>query len=251
MFNKKTKLLVLIPSVILLLILKFAIDRSAGALPQALQLIINASLPVTGGLISVSSCSLLGDFTSTKNYATSHLLKRISEEPLRNFSVGFLVTAYLSLLRPPLAINVPFLPYGEWVILVLVVYVMYSTTRLSSEEFLVRSEGLGWKMHTQEVTRVTGIDLIRITSVMNQFVDQGVKEPLIVYLALHMQRLGETEEEILKTLGPLIEYHDERKPRLYFLIYPRASRKLAERNKKAREDFLNTLLSKIDGVHVE
>lgn len=251
MFSRKSKLLALIFSVVFLLILKYTIDRSAGTLPQALQLIIYVSLPVAGGSMSLSFCSLLGDLARVDNYAASHLLKRISEESLGSFSIGFLVTAYLSLLRPPLVIHVPLLPYGEWVTVVLLVYVMYSTTRLSNEDFLVRAEGLSWKVHTQKITRVTGLDLIRITSVMDQFVDHGVKEPLIVYLALHMQRLGETEVEILKTLSPLIDYQDERKPRLYFLIYPWASRKLAERNKKAREDILNTLLNKIDGVPPE
>ena len=243
MLGKKSKLVVLVFSVLFLSILNYVIDHSADALPQVLQLIAYASLPIAGGLITLSFCSLLGAFSDVENSATSHLLRRISEDSVRNFFIGFLVTAYLNLVRPPLAANVPFLPFVEWVTIALAVYVMYTMTRFSTEEFYISSEGLGWKRHIQEVRRETGRDLIRITSVMEQFVDHEVKGPLLVYLTLHLQRLEETEEDILKTLSQLIDYQENKS---HFLAFPWTKRKLAMRNKKARENLLNTLLEKID-----
>ena len=252
MFSKKSKLVALILSVFLLLILRYILDYSAEALPQVSQLIAYASLPIAGGLITLSFCSLLGTFMDVENSVTSRLLERASEAPARNFFIGFLMTAYLNLVRPPLTVNVSFLPYIEWVTIALTVYVIYTMTRPSTNGFHVSSEGPGWKRHVQEVKRETGRDLTRITSVMEEFIDHGVKGPLLVYLALHLQRLGETEESILKALNPLINYQEDvRRHKSYFLIFPWTKRKLAMRNKKERENLLKAFLEKIDRLGLE
>lgn len=252
MFSKKSKLVALILSVFLLLTLRYMLDYSAEALHQVLQLIACASLPVAGGLITLSFCSLLGTFMDVENPVTSRLLEQASEVPARNFFIGFLMTAYLDLVRPPLTANVSFLPYVEWVTIALAVYAIYTMTRPSANGFHVSPEGPGWKRHVQEVKRETGRDLTRITSAMEEFVDHGVKERLLVYLALHLQRLGETEEGILKTLNPLIDYREDvRRHKSYFLIFPWTKRKLAMRNKKEREKLLKAFIKKIDRLRLE
>ncbi len=249
MLSKKSKLAALIPSVLFLTVLNHAISNNAEALHQVLQLIVYASLPIAGGLIALSLCSLLGNFTRVENLAMSHLLRRASEDPARNFFIGFLMTAYLNLIRPPLTTNLLFLPYMEWVVIALAVYAVYDMTRLSTKEFYGNSKDLDWKRHIQEVKRETGRDLVRVTAVMEQFVDHGLKEPLLIYLALHLQRLRETEEGILNTLSPLINYQKNAgRHKLYFLVFPWTKRKFAMRNKEAREALLKTLLKKIDGL---
>lgn len=249
MWSRKRGFLILTISIVLLLVLKYTIDSSPDALPQALKLIAQASLPIVGGLIMLSSCFLLGALSNVRDSATSHLSRRISEDPARNFAIGFLVTAYLALVRSPLVVSLPFIPYIEWVTIVLAVYVMYNMASPSTTELHLNPEDLGWRKHQQTIRRESGRDLIRTTSVIEQFVDYGVKEPLLVYFALHLQRLGETEEEILKTLSPLIFYEENAgTSKLHFLAFPRTRRKLAERNKKERETLLNSLFDKIDGL---
>jgi hypothetical protein len=249
MWSRKRGFLTLIISIILLLVLKYTIDNSTDAIPQALKLIAQASLPVAGGLITLSSCFLLGTLSNVRDSATSHLSRRISEDPARNFTIGFLVTAYLTLVRSPLIVNLPFIPYIEWVTIVLAVYVMYNMASPSTTESDLSPEDLGWKKHQQTIRREIGRDLTRTTSVIEQFVDYGVKEPLLVYFALHLQRLGKTEEEILKTLSPLISYEENAgRSKLHFLAFPRTRRKLDERNKKERETLLSSLSDKIDGL---
>jgi len=246
MLNEKSKLAALIFSVLFLLILKYVIDHGIEALPLVLQLVVYASLPIAGGLVTLGSCSLLRTFVDVENWATFPTLGRFLEEKASVFFVGFVAVAYLNLIRPPIAAYVLLLPYVEWVAIALVVYVMYTMTRPSTKEFYVGSEGPSWKEHIQKVRRETGRDLMRITSVMEQFVDHGVKEPLLVYLTLHLQRLGASEEGILKTLSPLIDYQENaRRHKLYFLVFPWTKRKLAMRNKKAREDLLEPLVKKI------
>ena len=247
LLSKKGRLVALIFSVICLSILKYVVDYSLETLPQVFQLIAYGALPIAGGLITLNFCTLLEPFSDAERSTTFHLLQQISEDPARNFFIGFLATAYLNFIRPPLVANLSFLPYIEWVTIALAVCVVYTMTRSSTKELYVNSEALGWREHIQKVRREIGPDLIRITSVMEQFVDHGVKEPLLVYLALHLQRLGKTEESILNTLSPLIDYQENaRRHKLYFSIFIWTRRKLAMKNKKAREDLLRPLVKKIN-----
>jgi hypothetical protein len=122
---------------------------------------------------------------------------------------------------------------------------MYSTARFSHEEFNFGSEDLGWKKHIQEVSREPGRDLMRVKDVMVQFVHDGVKEPLLVYLALHLQRLGKTEEEIVKTLSPLMAY---RSPRHRFLAILRTRGKAAAKEEEIRDSLLSAIFEEINGM---
>lgn len=243
MFSKRSKLMILISSALLLLGLKYVTDHSVESLSWVLQLLVYASIPTAGGLIALSFASLLEPSSDVENSTISHLLRRISEDPSRNFIVGFFASAYLSLVRTSLVTNVPFLPYIEWVSIVLAVYVMYSTARFSSEEFNTASEDLGWKKHVQEVSREPGRDLVRVKEVMAQFIHNAVKEPLLVYLTLHLQRLGKTEEEILKTLSPLISY---RLPSRGFFAFLPARGKIATKEEEVRDGLLSAIFEEID-----
>jgi len=247
MLSKKGKLVALIFSVISLSVLKYVADYNAKTVPQVFQLIAYGALPIAGGLITLNFCSLLEPFSDAERSTTFRLLKQISVDPARNFFVGFLATGYLNFIRPPLVANLPFLPYMEWVTIALAVCVVYTVTGFSTKELYANSEALGWREHIQKVRREIGHDLMRVTSVMEQFVEHGVKEPLLVYLALHLQRLGATEESILNTLSPLIDYQENaRRHKLYFLFFPWTRRKIAMKNKKAREDLLKPLVRKIN-----
>jgi len=239
--------LIFVLSAIFLGVLTYVADHSMENLPRMFQPTVYVSLPVVGGLAALSFCSLLGAFSETlRSSAASHVLKRVSEDPARNFFLGFLIAAYLGLVRPPLIARVPSLSYVEWVSIVLTVYAMFSLTKFSSKEYYVTSENLGWKKHIQEVKRETGRELSRVTSVMEQFIVQGVKEPLLVYLTFYLQRLGKTEEETFQTLSSLIHYQDTTRTGKLSFVLPWTRKKLAAKNKKIRENLLNALIEKID-----
>lgn len=248
MLSEKSKLAALIVSALFLTALKYIIDSRTVALSPLLQLITHTTLLIAGGLTVLNLCAFLGVFTNMENTAISHLLRRVSEDPARNFFLGFLLTSYLNLVRPFLAFNLLFLPYIEWVAIALALYSTYSMTNFSSEDPYVSTERTDWKKHSQEVKRETGRDLIRITSIMKRFVDRGEKEQLLMYLALHMQRLGKTEEDIFNTLGPLIEYQNLKRTRLTF---PWKKRKLVMQDRKNRENLLNTLIQIMDRLEPE
>lgn len=248
MLSKVNKLAGFMVSLAVLSILKYLNDNIAETLTQTLQLFIYLSLLFTGGLVVLNLFSLFESLVNAKDTATSRILKSVSEDPSRNFFIGFLITAYLSFIRPILTVNMTFLPYVEWVAIAFGVYLMYSMIGFSNRQFNVPLEKAGWRMHVQGLRRETGRDLPRLTSVMEKFVEHGEKEPLLVSLTLHLQRLGMTEEDILMTLSPLINYQNVPDRKLFFFTLRRTKRKTTTRNREIRQNLLNSLLKKIEGM---
>lgn len=244
MLSRKSGIIATVFSVSMLLILRAVLGQGAASFNQVLQLLFSIFLLAAGGFIALTVGSFLRDSRASGHSATLRLLNRLSESPARNFLVGFLLTAYVSLIRPPIAIDVPFLPYVEWTSIVIVVYALHSLTEFSAKEFYFHPESLNWRKHTQEVNREPTADFSRLTSLMEEFVSQGIKEPLLISLALHLQRLGETEEGILKTLHPLVSYREgasTKKSRSWSSLWKKADSTV--NNKNAREELLQKLMN--------
>ena len=249
MSSRKSSILVLILSAFLLLVLKRVVDQGAEAVPRAMQLVVYVSLPACGGLAALALFSLIGSFLRTKSSDAAYALRRISEDLPRNFLIGFLATAYLGLIRSPLMLNAPFLSYVEWALIAVTIYVLYSATGFSSGESNIDQESLTWKKHVQRIRPETGRDLVRIASVMEQFVNDGTKEPLLIYLTLHLQRLGESEEDILQVLNPLIVYREPKQSAsLFGGIFSDRARKRVDEIREVRKSLLNDLIRKIERV---
>jgi hypothetical protein len=246
MWSNKGKIAALVFLLLLLSILTYVSNQSLDVLPQGLQLVLYASLLVAGGLSALSFGSVFGIFVNV-NPTTFALFRWIKENPKRNFLIGFLLTAYLVLIRTSLAANMTFLPYVEWIMITLMVFEIYTAARISDAESYVSSENKAWKSHVQENRREIGQDLTRVKSAIEEFVDHGVKDHLLVYLVLYMQRLGKTEEDIFEMLSPLMNCQEAvTKPKLYLSVFSKTRTKLAARNRKAREDMVKKLFQEID-----
>lgn len=247
MLSRRSTFILLVFTVALLLILRYLINQNVEYMHRALQPVFYAAIPFAGGLTVFCIFSLLGVLSSSTNLAVSRITSRISEDPARNFLFGFLGTAYLILIRPSLAAHLPFLPQVEWISVGLAVYSMYAVTGLSNKEFsVVSDEHLSWKKHVEEVARETGRDLKLVTSTIEHFIEDGTKEELLIYLTLHLQRLGMPEESIFQTLSPLISYQEPIRSKISLLFsFPQTEKKRALENKKERENLLRTLFEKI------
>jgi hypothetical protein len=247
--SRKSGIVATAVSVFLLLVLRFAMDQGAESYYQILQPLFSLFLVVAGGFIALTVGLFLGDSRAFGGSATLRLLTRLSESPARNFLVGFFLTGYVSLIRPPIAMDVPFLPYVEWTSIVIAIYALYSITGFSVKESYLSPETLSWRKHVQEVNRETATDFTHLTSLMERFVDQGVKEPLLISFTLYLQRLGETEEDILKLLDPLVNYRESaptKKSRSWASLKKKG--KPAANDKKAREELLKALMNDLKGL---
>jgi len=231
-------------SVFVFLVSKNVVDDASAVLPQGVALVFYLSLSSGGGLIWLSLGSL---FTLLKNNPSPVISSAswwISQGLTRNFALGFLVTAYLSSIRRPLIELSPYVAIAEWVATALVVAIIYLNTKMVTEESNLDLEGVDWRKHTQEVERKIGDDFEHLTFVQEQFVNQGTKESLLIYLTLLLHDLGEDEQQIMRTLAPLLDYRDKRPS---ILALPLVRKSFKRKNNQAKKKILEDLMTKIVG----
>lgn len=244
--SRKRGVVFSIGSIFLLLIFRFLTDQQWGVLSVILQPVFTLSLLIAGGFATFSFSLLLQGWQVERRSTALRLIAQISANPVRIFLAGFLITSYLSLIRPLIAVNLSYILHIEWAVIALTVYGLYSAIGFSAKESYVSSEIQSWKKHAQEVTQEVSSNFLQLTSIMENFVNEGAKEPLLVALALHLQRVGERDEDIFKILDPLIKYQDEGKDRKsHFWASSRRNIELAAINKEAREKSLKALMSRI------
>jgi hypothetical protein len=238
--NKWLRVLAL--SVFFFLISKSTIDNVSIILPQGYVSLFYLSFSFAGGLLGLSLGSLFGLLEDTRAPRISSASKWISEGLTRNFVFGFFLTAYISFVRYPLIKLNPYVAIAEWVAVALAVAVVYINVKMVFEEYDPDLENTGWRKHIQEVERETGDDFKHLTFVQEQFVNQGVKEPLLIYLTLLLRDLGKNEKQIIRTMAPLLHYR-EKKTSVFAL--PLVKENLKRRNKEFRKEILEDFMAKI------
>jgi hypothetical protein len=238
--NKWLRILAL--SVFFFLISKSTIDNASIILPQGYVSLFYLSFSFAGGLLGLSLGSLFGLLEDTRAPRISSASKWISEGLTRNFVFGFFLTAYISFVRYPLIKLNPYVAIAEWVAVALAVAVVYINVKMVFEEYDPDLENTGWRKHIQEVERETGDDFKHLTFVQEQFVNQGVKEPLLIYLTLLLRDLGKNEKQIIRTMAPLLHYR-EKKTSVFAL--PLVKENLKRRNKEFRKEILEDFMAKI------
>ncbi len=247
--GRKSALVSSVGWIFLLLIFRILIDQQWGDLSPILQPFFSLFLLIAGGFATFSFGSLLQGLRVERRLTTARIIAQVSANPVRNFFAGFLIMSYLSLIRPLIAVNISFILHLEWALVALAVYGLYSATGFSTKESYVSSETQGWKKHAQEIRQEVSSNFVRLTSIMDSFANEGTKEPLLISLALHLQRMGERDEDIFKILDPLMKYQDEDKgDKSHFWSSPRKKSELAVINKEAREKLVKALMSRIVGL---
>jgi uncharacterized membrane protein YhdT len=177
----------------------------------------------------------------TRDSRISSASKWISEGLTRNFVFGFFLTAYISFVRSPLIELNPYVAIAEWVVVALAVALVYINVKMVFEEHDPVLENTEWKKHIQEVERETGNDFKHLTFVQEQFVNQGIKEPLLVYLTLFLRDLGKSEKQIIRTIAPLLHYRNK-KTSVFAL--PLVKENLKRRNKESRKKILEDFMAR-------
>ena len=222
-------------------IVAYAVYDIARVLSQVYEPIAYAFLPFTVGLLTVSAGALFGLFRDLDNFVISKISQWISKGPMRNFALSFFLTIYVNFVRPSVE-GFPPTVIGEWIVIAIVMAVILNVVKGSSKELHTDPEFQDWKKHTRQAQRQTGRDFEHWVSVQEKFVNRGIKEPLLVYLTLAFRDLGETEERILVTLAPLVQYRDRKTS---FWNFPWTKGKLEKANMDARKKLLESLVREI------
>ncbi|MGD2200130.1 MAG: hypothetical protein PVJ38_00685 [Candidatus Bathyarchaeota archaeon] len=134
-------------------------------------------------------------------------------------------------------------PYIEWTGICILGAIIFTVMRRGMQgSIMVRNRFGEWKKHKQEITTYKGDRFVGFTEVINDFVERGQRERLLVKLTLFLHENQVSDEEISDLLGGIINYKDEERPNL---APSGRSKVIDERNRLRRLDLLQRTIGRI------
>jgi hypothetical protein len=104
-------------------------------------------------------------------------------------------------------------PYIEWTGICVFAAIIFTVMRRGMQGSIMIKNRLGeWSKHMQEITTYKGDRFVGFTEVIDDFVERGNRERLLVRLTLFLHENQAGDDEISGLLEPLINYRDESSP---------------------------------------
>jgi hypothetical protein len=104
-------------------------------------------------------------------------------------------------------------PYIEWTAICVAAALIFTRARGGMQASMMAETKMGdWIKHVQEVASYKGDRFVELTGMIDDFVEQGRRERLMVKLAMFLHDNGVEDDEIALTLSDLINYEDIKKP---------------------------------------
>jgi len=223
---------------------------TGSALPEGHAAIINDM--INFGFTAAAVISLLGLFKTSQNpYLaalgdfTSSYFFVLSFSLIGSLYVN-LVWGELGLVYPPIQ---QLSPYIEWTGIVVVAALIFTIMRRGMRESLTAPTEVGeWAKHVQDVSITKGEELVGFTEMVDEFVEAGRRERLLVRMFNYLEENRVPEADITRTLSGLINYEDERPPAFAW----RGRISAVEReNERKRLETLKRTVNRITSLGVE
>jgi len=104
-------------------------------------------------------------------------------------------------------------PYIEWTGICVFAAIIFTVMRRGMQGSIMIKNRFGeWGKHKQEITTYKGDRFVGFTEVIDDFVERGNRERLLVRLALFLHENKADDDEISGLLAPLINHRDEKPP---------------------------------------
>ena len=106
-------------------------------------------------------------------------------------------------------------PYVQWTGICIFAALVFTIMRRGMQGSIIVRNRMGtWQKHLQQITTYKGDRFLGFTHIVDEFINQGKKERLLIRLILFLHENHMKDDEISKTLEELIKYEDEKKPTL-------------------------------------
>lgn len=134
-------------------------------------------------------------------------------------------------------------PYVEWTGICVFAALIFTVMRRGMHGSIMIKNRLGeWKKHLQQITTYKGDRFVGFTEIIDEFVEGGNRDRLLVRLTLFLHENRVSDDEISKLLAEIINYEDEKKP----VISRRGlSSAIEDENVKKRLDILQRTITRI------
>jgi hypothetical protein len=134
-------------------------------------------------------------------------------------------------------------PYVEWTGICIFAAIIFTVMRRGMQGSIMVKNRLGeWRKHLQQVTTYKGDRFVGFTEVVDDFIEHGNREKLMVKLALFLHENQAGDDEISGLLAELINYEDEKSPAL---SRTGSAEALDNQNKLRRLDLLQKTIANI------
>ena len=168
------------------------------------------------GFLVAAAISLLAVLKTSQNVYLS-FVGEVASNYVLIVPASLFGSLYFNYFQGKLAIISPTLanlsPYIEWTVICIVAALIYRRTHKGIRASAVAEAQLGdWMKHIQEVSTYKEGRFVRFTGMINDFIEEGRRDRLLVSLAtfLHENKVG--DEKISLMLSDLINYEDAKKP---------------------------------------
>ncbi|MBC8521796.1 MAG: hypothetical protein ISS94_00615 [Candidatus Syntrophoarchaeum sp.] len=210
--------------------------------PSKLALFINTlGLAIFAGFALAALVTLAVFGEKSKSLIVSGIFKWLVNSQLSFMLIACFIVIYFGFFRPQILINWQHLQLLDWIIVVMMVWGSFSSVRGSINRNLSAPLTYSdWEKHTQKIENKIDEDLEYAERVQWLFVEDGIKEELVVYLVGVLQENGSySQQSISQQLSPLINYQDEPVPSPSFEW---VKNRVSQRNRKNREMLLAELM---------
>jgi hypothetical protein len=137
-------------------------------------------------------------------------------------------------------------PYVEWTGIVIVGAFIFQIMRQGmSESMMVPTEIGNWSKHIQDTSATKGKALKDFTEIIEQFIQKGEKERLLVKLFAFLSDNRASEREMSDSLEEFIRYEDEKFPHF---SKRGTSDKIEEQNRERRMLVLQRTVQRINDL---
>jgi len=134
-------------------------------------------------------------------------------------------------------------PYIEWTGICIFAAIIFTVMRRGMQGSIMVRNRLGeWRKHMQEITTYKGDRFIGFTEVIDDFIERGQRERLLVRLTVFLHENQASDDEISSLLAELVNYEDDAEPPL---AKTGRAEVIEEDNKLRRIDVLQKTIGRI------
>ncbi len=134
----------------------------------------------------------------------------------------------------------------EWTGIVIIGALIFQIMRRGmSESMMVPTEIGNWAKHIQDTSATKGRSLKDFTAIIDEFIQKGNKERLLVKLFRFLTENRAAENEMAESLKEFIKYEDQRSPHF---ARRGTSDKIEEKNKEQRMQVLQRTVERINAL---
>ncbi len=201
------------------------------------------------GFTAASVVTLVGIFRDSRNPYLAQI-GGIAANYFFVVALSLIATLYINFMSGSLTEVSPVIkqlsPYVEWTGIVIIgAFIFQIMRRGMTESMMVPTEIGSWTKHIQDTSATKGKSLKDFTEIIDEFIQRGNKENLLVKLFRFLNENRASEKEMAESLDEFIKYEDQKFPHF---SRRGTSDKIEEKNRERRMQVLQKTVERINAL---